>query len=132
VLHGLRNAGRGPEVVKPRVHEDPVDCVHQQANLHRSAAMIGNYATEAGWVKLLTAPAQTADAFVVFFAWSNDGRLKWPPESDGTSLYCDRPDCQSGPNRFANAQNISAAAQVRLKTSAARKGPFDLLTEVAS
>ena len=35
MLHGFDDASCGPEVVKPRVHEDPVDGVHQLANLHR-------------------------------------------------------------------------------------------------
>jgi len=34
MLHGFDDASCGPEVVKPRVHEDPVDGVHQLANLH--------------------------------------------------------------------------------------------------
>jgi hypothetical protein len=36
MLHGFDDASCAPEVVKPRVHEDPVDGVHQLANLHRS------------------------------------------------------------------------------------------------
>src|ERR1700694_1436128 len=35
MLHWFDDASCSPEVVKPRVHEDPVDGVHQQANLHR-------------------------------------------------------------------------------------------------
>ena len=46
MLHWLRNAGCGPKVVKPRVHEDPVDCVHQQANLHRREATIDNKSSD--------------------------------------------------------------------------------------
>jgi hypothetical protein len=38
MLHGFGNSSCHPEVVKARVHQDPVDGVHQQANLHRSVA----------------------------------------------------------------------------------------------
>jgi hypothetical protein len=35
MLHRFGDASCAPEVVKSRVHEDPVDGVHQHANLHR-------------------------------------------------------------------------------------------------
>jgi len=37
MLHGFGKARCSPKVVEPRVHEDPVDGVHQEANLHLSA-----------------------------------------------------------------------------------------------
>jgi hypothetical protein len=44
MLHGFDDASCAPEVVKPRVHEDPIDDVHQLTNLtdcHRRLSAIG-------------------------------------------------------------------------------------------
>ena len=40
------------------------------------ATVSGYYLTDDGWVRLLTGPAQTGDAYIVFFAWSNDSRFQ--------------------------------------------------------
>jgi hypothetical protein len=40
------------------------------------ATVSGYYLSDDGWARLLTAPAQTGDAYIVFFAWSNDNRFQ--------------------------------------------------------
>jgi hypothetical protein len=40
------------------------------------ATVTGYYLTDDGWTRLLAAPAQTGDAFIVFFAWSDDSRFQ--------------------------------------------------------
>ena len=52
------------------------ECHRGSALVRTGASVSAYYLTDEGWASLLTAPAQTGDAYIVLFAWSNDSRFQ--------------------------------------------------------